>query len=80
MRRSRIDIKAEIIEYSLKGIKKTELMYKAGLSFRQTKDYLPDLEKKGLLRRESTGNGGRPVYITSDEGRDALKIYKEILY
>ncbi len=79
-RRCREDIINEILDVSKNGVRKTQMMRRTNISFGQTRVYLPLLEGKGLLRVEhSNSNGGKPIYITSDKGKEFLQCYKETI-
>ena len=72
--RSRTDIAAAILEISLDGSIKTQIMYKAFLSFPQLKEYLGVLEEKGLLEYEPV----KHEYHTTEKGKQFLKMYKDV--
>jgi len=48
--RSHIDIVADILDAAADGVKKTHIMYKCNLSFKQLETYLSLLLNRGLLR------------------------------
>jgi len=52
----------EILEIAKNGAKKTEIMYKANLSFSQVKRYLNALKKAGLITEKSR------IWQTSEKG------------
>jgi len=52
-RRARHDIVMEILQTARKGAKKTNIMYKATLSFRQLEKYLDALKKGDFIAEES---------------------------
>ncbi len=72
MRRSRIDIVAEILEVAKKGVNKTAIVYKTNLNFTLAEKYLSLLEKQGLLENKSD------KYVTSDRGRIFLAKAREL--
>lgn len=88
--RSRIEIMASImneIRKSFEGIRKTRLMYRCNLSFRQLKIYVRLLREKGFLRSTvlesekvgANGNIGKvEVYHITEEGLSFLKAYNEL--
>jgi len=88
--RSRIEIMASImneIRKSSGGIRKTRLMYRCNLSFRQLKIYVRLLREKGFLRSTvlgsekvgANGNNGKvEVYHITEEGLSFLKAYDEL--
>ena len=49
MRRSRIDIIAEILRTAKKGSQKTKLVYETNINFTLLKEYLPFLYEKGFI-------------------------------
>jgi len=71
-----MDIIASILESATSGVKKTRIMYKAALNFRQLQRYLPLLIKRGLINYAETNKGA--VYKTTEKGRDFLKKYEEL--
>ena len=76
-RRDRLYIIAEILEIAKDGTLKTQIMYKANLSFSQLNEYLDFLVKLNLL--ESKEINGRTIYKTTEKGLKYLDNYKEIL-
>ena len=74
-RRGRTDIIADILSATLDGIRKTQLMYRANLSFRRREKYTEDLIRLGLIDIKSNS----PVtYTTTEQGREWLKNYEKI--
>lgn len=71
-----MDIISSILESATNGAKKTRIMYKAALNFRQLQRYLPLLIKRGLITTAES-NSGR-VYKTTEKGLDFLKKYAEL--
>ena len=76
-RRDRLYIIVEILEIAKDGTLKTQIMYKANLSFSQLNEYLNFLVGLNLLECKQTG--GRTVYKTTEKGMKYLDNYKEIL-
>jgi len=75
-RRDRLYIIAEILEVALEGVLKTQVMYKANLSFAQLNEYLKlmlDLNLLGLSE-----NSGKRVYKTTSKGIRYLESYRKI--
>jgi len=68
MRRSDIKIIAEILETAKDGAKKTRIMYRCNLSYRQTKKLVSHLLETELL---TIGNS----YHTTEKGLQFLKAY-----
>ena len=75
-RRDRLLIMAEILEVAIDGALKTQLMYRANLSFAQLNEYIKILSDLGLLGKEE--NSQRTVYRTTSKGMRYLQSYKEI--
>ena len=71
-----MDIIASILESAVNGAKKTRIMYKATLNFKQLQRYLPLLIKRELIICSETSKGG--VYKTTEKGLDFLQKYKEL--
>ena len=76
-RRDRLYIIAEILEIAKDGTLKTQIMYKANLSFSQLNEYLSFLVGLNLLECKQTD--GKTVYKTTEKGMKYLDNYKEIL-
>ena len=76
-RRDRLYIIAEILDISKDGVLKTQIMYKANLSFSQLNDYLKFLVNLNFL--EAKEANGRIIYKTTEKGLRYLDNYKEIL-
>lgn len=78
--RGHLDIIADILDASGGGIKKTYLMYRCNLSFRQLKQYSGFLMKKGLLcmvcEVEDAPHG---LFEVTDKGKEFLKAYKSLM-
>jgi predicted transcriptional regulator len=76
-RRDKLDIISEITEIAKNGALKTQIMYKANLSFAQLNEYLKLLTKINLL--EKNANGGKEVYRATEKGKDFLQRHSEIM-
>jgi predicted transcriptional regulator len=74
--RDRLHIVAEILEIAKEGALKTQVMYRANLSFAQLIDYLRLMLKINLL--EKVEINGKEVYKASEKGLDFLQRYREI--
>ena len=76
--RTNLDIIADILGASDGGTKKTYLMYRCNLSFKQLKDYSSLLIGSGLLHfaKQEATNG--EFHIT-DKGKQFLRAYKDLL-
>lgn len=75
-RRDRLYIMAEILEIALEGVLKTQVMYKANLSFAQLNEYLNLLI--GLKMLELSEESQRNVYKTTPKGVRYIESYKKI--
>lgn len=75
-RRDKISIIAEILEISKNGTLKTQIMYRANLSFAQLNDYLKFLINTDLLKQIS--DDGKDVYFATAKGLDFLKQYYDL--
>jgi len=71
-RRGKYEIILDILEISIKGIRKTQIMYKANLSFAQLKNYLHLLNDRGLLE-EKDG-----TYKVTEKGLEFVRTGKEL--
>jgi predicted transcriptional regulator len=67
---------AEILEVAIDGALKTQLMYRANLSFAQLNEYIKILVDLGLLSIDN--NSQRTVYRTTQKGMRYLQSYREI--
>jgi len=76
-RRDRLLIIAEILDISKDGALKTQIMYKANLSFSQLNTYLKLLLKIQLL--EIIEVNGKNVYKTTKKGVEYMQSYKEVI-
>ena len=75
-RRDHLFIMAEILEVSIDGALKTQVMYRANLSFAQLNEYLKLMLDLKLL--ESVRNSERTYYKTTSKGVRYLQSYREI--
>jgi predicted transcriptional regulator len=74
--RDRLFIVAEILEIAMDGSLKTQIMYRANLSFTQLNDYLNFMLRISLL--EITLENDKDTYRATDKGVDFLQRYREI--
>jgi len=72
-RRDRIVLFSAMLSRADKGVNKTELMYKVGLSSLQFDRYIPILVGCGLL--EVLSHRKRAVYMTTEKGRRFVDKY-----
>ena len=75
-RRDKLSIIAEILKISKEGTLKTQIMYRANLSFAQLNEYLSFLTKIRLLRIQN--ENGKRTFITTIKGNEYLDKYKGI--
>lgn len=79
LHRSRADIIANILVVSDGGAKKTHIMYKCNLSFRQLHAYIDLLINRRLLRKlENKESSRQELYETTSKGKAFLQAYKKI--
>lgn len=77
--RGRFDIMANILSISTNGAKKTQLMYKCNMSFRQLEVYLTLLIEKNLLnKRVHNGSKDIIVYEITNKGYSFLQVYDNL--
>src|SRR3972149_6551807 len=70
LHRSRLDIMANVLQASVGGAKKTHIMYRCNLSFKQLQTYLDLLIDRKLLEVKSEGEGGNgSFYEITQKGR-----------
>jgi predicted transcriptional regulator len=75
-RRDRLCIIGEILEIAKEGTLKTQIMYKANLSFTQLNDYLKFMLKTALLKKFLSR--GKVVYAATEKGLDFLQRHCEL--
>jgi len=75
-RRDRLYIMAEILEVTTEGVLKTQIMYKANLSFAQLNEYLKLLLDMRLV--EAYNFHDKKLYKTTPKGLRYLQSYREI--
>jgi predicted transcriptional regulator len=73
--RGNLDIIADILNASHGGVKKSYLMYRCNLSFKQLKGYSHLLLTGGLMRVTSRGTGSG-LFEATEKGKTFLKAYK----
>ncbi len=76
-RRDKLIIMAEIMDISRNGALKTQIMYKANLSFSQLQEYLALLISNNLLTKISVN--GREVYKATSKGIEFLSKHMEMM-
>ena len=75
-RRDKLYIISEILEIAIDGALKTQIMYRANLSFTQLNDYLGFMLKIHLL--EKIRQNGKDIYRSTEKGLDFLERYHHI--
>jgi len=76
-RRDRLYIMAEILDIARDGALKTQIMYKANLSFSQLNTYLKLLLETQLL--EILKRNRKTIYKTTKRGVEYMQSYKEVI-
>ena len=75
--RGNFDIIADILDASYGGARKTNLMYRCNLSFKQLKGYSGFLVGTGLLRLNGrTSRSDVAMFEVTEKGREFLKAYR----
>jgi len=75
-RRDKLYIIAEILEIAKDSVLKTQIMYRANLSFTQLNDYLKFMLKNALLEKVLLND--KEVYKATEKGKNFLQRYREI--
>jgi predicted transcriptional regulator len=75
-RRNRLYIIAEILTIAMDGSLKTQIMYRANLSFAQLNEYLSYLLEIHLLKIQK--ENGKRIYKTTAKGNKYLEKYEDI--
>jgi len=68
---------AGIIEIAIEGTLKTQIMYKANLSYTQLTEYLPLMLDSKLLTQ--TIYDGREGFVVTEQGLEFLKKHSELI-
>ena len=76
-RRDRLYIIAEILDIAKDGALKTQIMYKANLSFSQLNTYIKLLLETQLL--EILRKNRKTIYKTTTRGVEYMQSYKEVI-
>jgi predicted transcriptional regulator len=72
-RRDKLCIISEILEIAKEGTLKTQIMYKANLSFTQLNGYLKFMLKTTFLKKFTAR--GKTMYVATEKGLDFLQRY-----
>jgi predicted transcriptional regulator len=75
-RRDKLYIIAEVLEIVKDGVLKTQIMYRANLSFTQLNEYLRFMLKNELLEKVLVND--KEIYKATEKGLDFLGRYREI--
>ena len=75
-RRDKLSIITEILEIAKDGTLKTQIMYKANLSFVQLTEYLDYMLKTNLLNKLDINK--KDVYVTTEKGADFIQKHTEL--
>ena len=75
-RRDKLFIISEILEIAKDGVLKTQIMYRANLSFTQLNDYLRFM--LGIHLLEKIRQNGKDIYKSTEKGLDFLERYHHI--
>jgi predicted transcriptional regulator len=75
-RRDQLSIIANILDITQPGLRKTQIMYRANLSFWQLNEYLTFLQKNELISQ--TIVEGKEVYKVTPKGLGFLKRHREL--
>ena len=75
-RRDKLHIIAEILEIAKDGTLKTQIMYRANLSFTQLNEYLKFMLKIHLLNKFK--DDGKEIYKATPKGIEFLQRHQEI--
>ncbi len=76
-RRDQVSIIASILAISKEGALKTNIMYRANLSFTQLNDYLPYLQGNGLITPSTVEK--KEGYIITRKGLEFLRKHHELI-
>jgi predicted transcriptional regulator len=68
---------AAIIEIAIEGTLKTQIIYKANLSFTQLTEYLPSMLDSKLLTQ--TIYDGREGFVVTEQGVEFLKKHSDLV-
>lgn len=71
--RRKLDIIADVLSVASGGAKKTQIMYRANLSYKLLTKYLVEVRRAYLVSFER----GRRCYVLTSKGRQFLDLYKE---
>ncbi|TLY12076.1 MAG: hypothetical protein E6K85_00160 [Thaumarchaeota archaeon] len=72
IRRDKLDIILRILDVGSVPVKKTHILYKAGINFYQLTRYLDLLQKTGMIEQV---NEPFPAYRTTEKGRVLINLF-----
>ncbi|MDW0148688.1 MAG: DUF4364 family protein [Nitrososphaeraceae archaeon] len=75
--RSTADIIAMILFTAVNGDRRSSIMSRAHLNYRQIKKYIKILVVNGLVVERSNLSEGSTTYHTTDKGKNYLEMYEE---
>ncbi|MGA3291434.1 MAG: winged helix-turn-helix domain-containing protein [Candidatus Bathyarchaeia archaeon] len=76
-RRDKLIIMAEIVSIAKKGTSKTQIMFKANLSFSQLNQYLLLLSQTSLLDKSACN--GKAIYRATQKGLEFMEKQQQIM-
>ncbi|MGQ9507394.1 MAG: winged helix-turn-helix domain-containing protein [Candidatus Bathycorpusculaceae bacterium] len=76
--RCQLDVIADILEASHERTRKTYLMYRCNMSFKQLKYYLEILLTRGLLHVVAEDVNNNPGFKITEKGKAFLRAYKDL--
>jgi predicted transcriptional regulator len=71
--RDRLDIIADILDVASRNAKKTQIMYRANLSYKVLQKYLSDLTQTSLIGYHET----KQSYFVTQKGKEFLETYRD---
>ena len=77
VRRSNVQVIADILAEAMNGASKTRLVYKANLNFKVMERYLRFLNDREMIQLVKEGDG-RDKYIITQRGREFLLHYSQV--
>jgi predicted transcriptional regulator len=75
-RRDKLSIIADILDITQTRALKTQIMYKANLSFAQLNEYITYMKKTGLLKQYT--DSGKEIYTITPKGLDYMQRHQEL--
>jgi predicted transcriptional regulator len=73
MKRDRLELRTALLSICENGTKKTRMVYQTYMNFRSIKPHVEALIKAGDLEQDEH------TYTTTDRGKEALRLSKELL-